>query len=314
VLSGVGEEALDVAIAPKGDRLAYVQGLSDAHLWRLKRPGTPAERPAPTRFASSTREEASAQISPDGKRVAFESNRSGSREIWVCDSAGLNPFPLTAFRGPTVGSPRWSPDGRFVTFDSAAAGGNSAIWIVGTDDGKPPRRLTTGGDDRIPSWSGDGHWIYFSSFRSGIEQIYKVQAEGGQEKDLQQLTKQGGRVPLESADRKWVYYNAPTKPRGIWKVSVDGNEEIPVPGLPTGIDPKSWALVEHGIYFLDRDAPPGPTIKFFDFASQQLTQIAQFEKDPFGALSYFAVSPDGQWFLYTVTNSPRDIMLVENFR
>ena len=51
----------------------------------------------PERFISSTRDESNPQFSPDGKRVAFSSKRSGAGEIWICDSDGSNPVQLTSF-------------------------------------------------------------------------------------------------------------------------------------------------------------------------------------------------------------------------
>jgi len=60
---------------------------------------------------SSTRADSAPQFSPDGKRIAFMSNRSGNDEIWVCDSDGSNSIQLTSFDGPNVTTPRWSPDG-----------------------------------------------------------------------------------------------------------------------------------------------------------------------------------------------------------
>ncbi len=220
VLSGVGEEASDVAIAAQGHRLAYVRAFDEAHLWRMKRPATPEERPAATRFAPSRRWEAFAQYSRDSKRVTFVSDSSGSMEIWVCDSEGLtSPIKLTSFTPHMTGTPRLSHDGQDVVFDSRKSG-RSAIWAVGVEDGRPPRQLTTGQEDITPSWSRDKQWVYFSSPRRENDQIWKVRFQEGQKGQEKQLTtKQGGRAPFESADGKWVYYYAhPTKTPSIWRV------------------------------------------------------------------------------------------------
>ena len=48
-----------------------------------------------TRLITSQREDDSPQYSPDGKKIAFASNRSGSMEIWVCASDGSKPLQLT---------------------------------------------------------------------------------------------------------------------------------------------------------------------------------------------------------------------------
>jgi Tol biopolymer transport system component len=306
-LSGVGEQARDVAIALKGDRLAYVKAPVDNHIWRVERPGTPTERPRATRFAYSIGYEMSPHYSLDGRRVVFDSGRSGSQEIWVCDSDGLPPHQqLTTSGGPLVGSPNLSDDGLEVAFD-ARTSGESAIWVVGVEGGRPPRKLSKGPQDNRPSWSHDKQWVYFIRTQSGSRHIWKVSRQG--EPEVRLTRKQGAVVSSESADGKWVYY---TDMKDFWKISVDGGEESYVFKLPK--QSIGWTVAEDGIYFLDQDSPPEVTIKFFDFASQQTTLITQLEKSPFEDIRGLAAAPNGKSFLYTKLSYPRDIMLVENFR
>src|SRR4029077_7565161 len=93
-----------------------------------------------TRRRAAPLEETSTHCSSDRKRIAFVSDRSGSREVWMCDSDGLNPVQLTNFGGSHTGSPRWSPDGRQLVFDSRPAG-LSSIYVISAAGGSP-RRLT----------------------------------------------------------------------------------------------------------------------------------------------------------------------------
>jgi Tol biopolymer transport system component len=316
VVPEVGKDAHGVAVAPRGGQLAYVEARRDSHIWRIRRPGTPAERPVPARFCPSTQSEEFPQYSPDGRRVAFHSSRLGTFEIWVCDSDGQRP-PIQVSR-LGGGTPRWSPDSRTVAFDSRVRG-PAAIFVANVDDGSEPRQLSQGRDDVTPSWSHDGDWVYFSSARTGSEdsQIWKVPARGGEEVRL--TTRRGGVSPFESADRKWVYYysyaDSPVRSPAIWKVAVGGGKEELVLEMPKGGgNYHDWALAEHGLYFYDPHAAPGPAIRFFDFASQQTTPIAQLDNPAPDQIRGCAVSPGGQWFLYTKMSWLRDIMLVENFR
>jgi serine/threonine protein kinase/Tol biopolymer transport system component len=308
-LSGsLGEEASDVAIAREGQRLAYVKAPHDMHLWRIPRPARPEERSEPKRFAYSTRSERWARYSGDGKHVTFASARSGSQEIYSCDSDGSNLQKLTAFGGPIAGSPSLSFDGQQVAFELFKSN-QQAIWVKGVGYDSPPRQLSSGQGDSRASWSRDKKWVYFNSTRSKPAQVWKV---GVQDRQQVQVTKQGGGIPHESADGKSVYYSVSEKTLSIWKVPVDGGEEVKVLELPKAFVP--WTLVEEGIYFVDPDAPGGPVVRFFDFASQQTTPIARLAISPFEDIRDFQASPDGQWFLYNVWTYPRDIMMVENFR
>ncbi len=180
-------------------------------------------------------------------------------------------------------------------------------------EGGPPRRITTGATyDGMPSWSRDGRWIYFASNRSGGWQVWKVPVDGG---EAVPLTKNGGFRACESPDGKFIYYSKFIDASGLWRIPVEGGEEsLILDQLQAGYW-DSWAVVEEGIYFIDRETKPHATIKFFSFASRRVTQITAIEKNPIPRGPRLAVSPDGRWILYTqLDQSGSDIMLVENFQ
>src|SRR5439155_26799828 len=97
---------------------------------------------------------------PAGRRIAFSSNRSGPREIWVAGADGANPQQLTNFGGPVTGTPRWSPDSRLIAFDSRP-NRNADIFIVPAGGGTPRQMTDAPGEDARPTWSLDGQWIFF---------------------------------------------------------------------------------------------------------------------------------------------------------
>ncbi|HSA93477.1 MAG TPA: winged helix-turn-helix domain-containing protein, partial [Terriglobales bacterium] len=173
-----GEGALSPAVAPQGNRLAYVQHQWDEDIVRIPvaRMGARAEPASP--LIVSTRKDEGPQYSPDGKRIVFQSTRSGFYEIWVCEADGSNPLQLTSFRGPLTGTPRWSPEGRQLVFDSRPDR-YAHIFSIQAEGGAP-RQLTSGDFNHVvPSWSRDGQWIYFASDRSGSWQVWKMPAAGG---------------------------------------------------------------------------------------------------------------------------------------
>ena len=98
-VSAGGENAANPAISSRGNRLAYEQRSQDINISQIEvETATQSHRPATTLIAS-TRVEAGPQFSPDGTRIVFASDRSGSSEIWVCDTAGLNLVQLTPSGG-----------------------------------------------------------------------------------------------------------------------------------------------------------------------------------------------------------------------
>ncbi|MGH9839186.1 MAG: winged helix-turn-helix domain-containing protein [Blastocatellia bacterium] len=136
-----GENVHDAALARPVDRLAYSQELADTNIWQWEEAGSAGRRKPPIKLIASTRIDTNAQYSPDGRKIAFVSDRSGSMEVWVCGSDGSSLVRLTHFNGPFVGSPRWSADGRQIAFD-CVAGNPRDIYIVSAEGG-PARRFTT---------------------------------------------------------------------------------------------------------------------------------------------------------------------------
>src|SRR5206468_2520641 len=118
----------------------------------------------------STRNDVNPDCSPDGSKIAFASDRSGTFEIWVCDRDGGNPSKLTSFESAAgAGTPRWSPDGKYIAFDCRAEG-SGHIYVI-TPSNRRLWRLTRGrSEDVVPNWSKDGRYIHFSSNRSGRHQ------------------------------------------------------------------------------------------------------------------------------------------------
>jgi len=318
-VASVGGYAYSPAISRQGPtggpRLAYRQGRGDRNIWRVAVPGRDGKVIPPVKLIASTRDELSGRYSPDGKKIAFTSDRSGSYEIWVCESDGSNPVPLTSFGGPVTDRPSWSPDGRRIAFHSRPEG-QAKIYVINAEGGKAQRLTNEQGDHVAPSWSHDGKWIYFGSSRSGIHQVWKIPAEGGKPV---QVTKQGGIAALESADGRFLYY---TKFRGVtslWRVPVEGGPESQV---LESLFYLNFAVRPEGIYFIPEPAAvlgsghgreaSAPSIQLFRFASRTVRTIAPLEER---RVSTLAVSPDGRWILYSRFDQlSSDLMLVENFR
>jgi len=291
--------------------MAYGQCYNaNSNIYRIDLTGSTDRDKSSTPLICSIRHDNNPHISPDGKRIAFESDRSGGHEIWVCNSDGSNPVKVTSFGGSNAGSPRWSPDGRTIAFDSVSKG-DSDIYVMDAEGGKPRRLTDETSDEDVPAWSHDGRWIYFCSNRSGSWQVWKIPAEGGV---AVQLTKRGGFKCSESPDGKFVYYTQ-SNGAGIYRVPVEGGEEtLVIDSYKAGWG--NFAVVEDGIYFIKQESSGGEAaIKFFNFATQQVGDVVALGKVNLWVFG-LAVSPDRQWLLYTRVDQSNtgNITLVENFR
>jgi Tol biopolymer transport system component/DNA-binding winged helix-turn-helix (wHTH) protein len=305
----VGVVTTHPSISPIGHRLAYQQILGSSSIWStdLSRIG---KKDSAREIAASKGHNRAPDFSPDGKKIAFDSDRSGTMEIWTCNKDGSDLAQLSHFGGAQFpGPPRWSPDGRRIVFDSAF-GEHNAVFVMNVDDGLP-RPLTHEASDSLnPSWSHDGNWIYFASIRSGEWQIWKMPSEGG---DRIQVTKGGGHTAFESADGKFIYY-AKTPDRDIWRLQLaDGQENQLYPEIHVE-HWNGWALADNGIFFLSEEASPHPVVRFFDFSATRIKYVVTLERAvPWR--SWISVSTDGRFILYPqLDQEESNIMLLENFQ
>jgi len=295
------ENALWPAISPQG-HLAYTTSQSDQNVWRapLRVAGEPK------RLIGSTRDEADAKYSPDGRHILFLSKRTGANEIWIAKSDGSSEWQLTNVRASFMGSPNWSPDGSTIVFDSSRDG-TIAVFTMSAAGGSL-RKLT---DGKAPcgaaSYSRDGRWIYYHCFESGNRQMWRIPAQGGAAKRLM-----SGFGQLESHDGRLLYFAQSTNgvSQPLWRVPTDGG---PAVQILADVEPFNYAVTPDGIYFASAPDNLGVcVIRFLDFATRAVSKIGTYTGRAGGGMS---VSPDGQWLLYSYDEQRNgDIMVVEGFR
>ena len=148
--------------------------------------------------------------SPDGNRVAFDSNRTGHRYFYQkrSDLAGAEVLVLESPEDKVLND--WSPDGRFLLFtkpNNVKTGAD--IWYVPlSDDHKPVSFVETAFLERAAQFSPrDGRWVAYHSNESGPYEVYvrSFPGPGGQ----QQVSTSGGIQARWSSDGRELYYIAP---------------------------------------------------------------------------------------------------------
>lgn len=306
--------AMFPTIARQGKRLAFVKMYGGPlNIWRvgLDQGNQRAEKNShasdPADLIPSTSSEFAPQYSPDGKKIAFESERSGSLEIWICRSDGSGCSMLTSFGKQATGLPHWSPDGgQFVFYSRPNQKGQ--IYVMDSEGGRLRQLTNDAWENFFPVWSKDGRWIYFSSNRTGTEQIWKIPSRGGVPV---QVTKNGGFASAESTDGKYLYFTQAKAPvADLWKMPVEGGEPSEV---AKGIVVSNFAVTARGLYYMTQPDPRSDTklIQFLSFADQKTRVVASVKQ---GVYAGFSLSPDERWLLYApYSRGGSNVMLVENF-
>ena len=269
-------------------------------------PGRLPARDAPSRpLIGSSANDDSPQLSPDDRRVAFSTMRSGVQEIWTCDLDGSKCGPLVnAIDG---GTPRWSPDGRFIAYD-ASPNGQSDIYSVELSTRLALRLTHDEADDRVPSWSRDGRSVYFASDRTGSFQVFKAPAGGGA---ATQVTHEGGYAAFETFGGELLLY---TKflAAGLFRVPVGGGPEERVLDQP-----RCWgqfAVVKDGVLYLDTTLRTAPVLFFQRLEGGVAEKVASMGVAASCAESSLAASPDRRILLYGAIEERSDIVQIDGVR
>ena len=303
---GVGSLSRD------GRRLAYVwySGLPGT-IWRarINQPSEKRNTLLFERIVASACGNDSPQISPDQRQLVFRSCRSGNPELWISSSNGDDPHQLTFRTSGWLGSPRWSPDGNWIAFDYRI-NVHSQIQMIEAN-GRNDHPVTAGAfDDEVPTWSRDGSSLYFSSNRTGSWQLWKLQIASGRET---KITRNGGIDLCESPDGNVLYYSK-LDSAGIWSLPKNGGDEQLVTGALHRGYWGDFSVTERGIYLLDVDAVPRPSIMLYRFQTKRLSPIIQLTQQANSWSPDFSASSDGGMLFLSQSVPQNSITMVDNLR
>ena len=171
------------------------------------------------------------RFSPDGKTIAFISDRKGQNNLWLMDSDGKNPRAVFTDKGQRALAPVWTADGNYIIVQrQGTARGEAAFsWslMMYHKDGGAGIQLV--GNDKSPGWhsvSRDGKYLYFdvqlcspypfghTDPMAGCAQLQRLNLEtrkieeitGGQNEQQDRGTSGGGIAPEVSPDGKLVAF------------------------------------------------------------------------------------------------------------
>ena len=191
------------ALSPDGKKVVF-QALNDLWVMEIGQ--------KPVRITDDSFYEVDPAWSPDGRYLAYSSDKAGTEDIYIRDMVTNTERRLTSLDGAEV-SATWSPDGRKIAFQNQAFETLTVDVNTGELQLVVPALFAPG----KPSWSADGNTIilparmrYSTRFREGHNQILSVNLTTGEQKyyppgkQFDTITTRGNDGPLFSPDGKWI--------------------------------------------------------------------------------------------------------------
>jgi Tol biopolymer transport system component len=290
------------AVSSDGHWLAFVDSAEEGNIWQV--PLREGQVGAGQPFISSAGSDNSPAYSPDGRKIAFVSDRSGTRQIWLADSEGAEVRQLTNFTGSTVGTPRWAPDNRRIVFD-ASLDGQSAIWLIDEAGNNLHRLNSSQVREYLPSWSRDGKWVYYLSLHDGSDQLWKQRPDSG---ESVRITQDPFFDAVESPLGDFIYAQRPRG--GIWQIPMRGGAPMPVPEL-NGVNPaRYWTLVGGKLYFVRQEESPRQ-LESLDLKTRQIRKLTEIPGELLAGTPGLAVDPGSHSLLFVQKNQRRSSIILQ---
>ncbi|MBX3595362.1 amidohydrolase family protein [Sphingomonas sp.] len=173
---------MDVDVSPDGRTIAFSL-LGDIYTM-------PIAGGTPTRIAEGLAWEVQPRFSPDGRRIAFTSDRGGGDNIWIMNADGSDKRQLTKEDFRLMNQPSWSTDGQYIVAKKHFTTGRS----LGTGE----------------------VWLYHISGGAGVQLVKRVSER--HQKELGE--------PIYAADGKSVFFTRNITPGPIFEYAQDSNTNL----------------------------------------------------------------------------------------
>ncbi|MCU0626427.1 MAG: hypothetical protein MUF21_08080 [Gemmatimonadaceae bacterium] len=223
--AGLG--AHTIAVSRDGAQLTYSVFRSSANLWALALPARGAATLADARPLTTGRQSIEGfAISPDGTRLAYDSNVRGNQDVLVIPFdatravAASDVSPLVADAHDDF-MPHWSPDGRELAYYRYDSSATRSLRVVSAGGGASRPVIAEPRNQRYPGWSRDGTALVFEREQSGVRTLWTVRRDvtGGWQ-PARPLVRDGG-DPRWSPTSDTIAY---VRDSGIWLVAATGGE------------------------------------------------------------------------------------------
>ena len=247
LLLGTTADLRAPSIAPNGSQLVYEEW---SRVGQLVIAPLDSSTPPTALTNESTELAREAQLSPNGDRYVYVSNKSGHDELWTLSALNAGVAQMLTNTGlDYIEYPHWSVDGQTIVFSGAKAG-QFDLWSFQLSD-KKLTRLTHDGMSRTPILSRDNHWLYFAKRQDRDWQLW--QQSWPDKKQSRAITMDGGFAPLETASGNTLIYVRLDR-RGIWQKATELGSDPSL--LADDFLPRDWhnrSVDGNTLYFVSRN-------------------------------------------------------------
>jgi dipeptidyl aminopeptidase/acylaminoacyl peptidase len=226
------QRVADPQISPDGKIVAYVVttvdlpgNKSSSSIWLAS---TSEGKPRP--LTNATKKDSHPRWSPDGKRILFESNRSGEGQLWVIDVNGGEAQQLTTISTEAANA-MWSPDGKSIAFVSAVYPEYSSKPFAESDAANKKRKEDA---EKNPVKAKVFTRLFFRHWNEWVEDkrqhLFVIPAEGGEPRDVTPGDRDANPTSdtfattddfTFSPDSKYLLYTAPPEKHEAWSTNYD---------------------------------------------------------------------------------------------
>lgn len=236
-----------------GATVMFEQWSSQVDLWSAPLNGGP-----PIPVVASTRWDWWPAVSPDGRRLAWTSDRTGGAEVWVAGADGAQPRRLTRFDGPYTQAAVWTPAGDALVV-AAPVAGQFDLFRVDVATGRVEALTDTPEDEAAPVFAPDGRLLFRRHLAEGYALVEKTGA----------VVVRDVRRALFGPDGA-LWFSRPAEP-GLWRMSQDGPRRV-TSALQT-VDWRNWWVDAQGVFLVERPIPDQPRLARLDPQTGETTVV-----------------------------------------
>jgi TolB protein len=301
-----GADAHTITLSPDGTRLAYASFRTHSNVWAVPLPSAaPISGDAARAVTSGVQTIESVDVTADGERLVFDSDRDGNFEIYTMPVGASEPTRLTTDPAGDYG-PAWSPDGSHIAFHSLRHGTRDVFTMRA--DGSGLTRRTEGPSHQLDvDWSPDGGALVFEvlTWDLHLGHFSVLTLDSGQSHTLDVV----GDFARWSPAGDLVAFHGPD---GLRVISPSGGESrLIAPITEEYGEPfySAWAPDGRTLYYLAK-GDRGASIHAVSPAGGAARLLVRFD-DPSRQPTRYGFTTDGRRFYLTMGSHESDVWVAE---